>query len=340
MEVQQNVFRALLYVSIFAIVTYSCDGGRGGMKPSTGKTNEMLVITNSDSDWNGRIGKKIQEYFGQELPGLPQSESMFSMAHVPDGNFSKMFQTHHNIFIVDVNPEFKEPLLETKVDLWSSPQRVVKMTVPDRAAFFEEFDLNKEAFISFFDANERRRAANAYGTIEDYKITGKLLEDYNIDILIPQSFYIATAQKDFVWLRREAERFSQGIIIYSFPYVDTMAFNYNRIITQRDSLTKLYVPGPSDGSYMKISMIEPPVEKRIDFNGLFAVEMRGLWELEGDFMGGPFVSYTLVDEARNRVVTVDGYVYNPSQDKKDLVRQIEALLYTLKFGETDTQSPK
>ncbi len=59
--------------------------------------------------------------------------------------------------------------------------------------------------------------------------------------------------------------------------------------------------------------------------------MRGLWELHGDFMGGPFVSYTVVDERHNRVVTLDGFVYNPGHDKRDLLRQIESLLYTLSF---------
>jgi hypothetical protein len=273
----------------------------------------------------------IQEFFGQELPGLPQPEPMYDMAHIPTDNFSKMFQTHHNIFIVDINPEFAEPLLETRKDLWASPQRVIKMTVPDEASFYAEFDLNKEAFIEFFNANERRRATDAYRAIEDRKITDFVKENSDIEILIPESFYIAVGQKDFVWLRREAQRFSQGILIYSFPYTDTLAFNYDRIIQTRDSITRINVPGPSEGSYMKTSMIEPPVVKRIDFNGSFAVEMRGMWELEGDFMGGPFVSYTLVDEIQNRVVTIEGFVYNPGNDKKNLLRQVEALIYTTNF---------
>jgi hypothetical protein len=35
---------------------------------------------------------------------------------------------------------------------------------------------------------------------------------------------------------------------------------------------------------------------------------------------------------------VDGYVYNPGRDKRDLVRQIEALLYTLSFPEDKQES--
>jgi len=53
----------------------------------------------------------------------------------------------------------------------------------------------------------------------------------------------------------------------------------------------------------------------------------------GDFMGGPFINYTMVDQRHQRVVTIDGYVYYPSKDKKNLLRQLEALIYTLSFPE-------
>jgi len=326
----------LLPLSLFAFLIVMIQTGcgemeRSGLQPSTGGTNEILVVTNSETMWKGKIGQTIQEYFGGELPGLPQSENRFNLAHIPEDNLSKMLKIHHNLFIVDVNNQFDEPILETRKDLWSSPQRVVKMTVPSEASFFEEFGENKEAFLELFDANERRRVNEAYDAIEDYAITDMLNKDYGVDMLIPESFFVATKTGNFIWLRREAERFSQAIMIYTYPYTDTIAFNYDRILEVRDSITKKYVPGPSEGSYMKVSMVEPPVIRRFDFKGHYTVELRGLWELEGDFMGGPFLNYTLVDKKQNRVVTADGYVYNPGRDKRDLVRQIEALLYTLDF---------
>ena len=325
---------------LISVISGCSEIDRGGLQPSTGGTNELIVVTNSDENWNGRMGQTIREFFGKDVPGLPQPEPMFNLVHISEPNFSKMLQTHHNIFIVDINDKFTKPLLETKKDLWASPQRVVKMTVPDKDTFFKEFNKNKEAFLELFHSNERRRVNEAYGSIEDYKITNLLKKKYDIDILIPKSFYIAVEKKNFVWLRREAERFSQGIIIYTYPYTDTIAFNYNRILEIRDSITKKYIPGPSEGSFMKVSTVELPVMKRIEFNGMFAVEMRGLWELDGDFMGGPFLNLTLVDEPRHRVVTVDGFVYNPSQEKRDLVRQLEALIYTLSFPDSTAITPE
>jgi hypothetical protein len=59
--------------------------------------------------------------------------------------------------------------------------------------------------------------------------------------------------------------------------------------------------------------------------------LRGLWKLENAFMGGPFINISLLDENRNRVVTVDAFVYAPSLDKRIYVRELEAILNTFKI---------
>ena len=54
-----------------------------------------------------------------------------------------------------------------------------------------------------------------------------------------------------------------------------------------------------------------PSYEEVEFDGHFALEVRGLWKMENDFMGGPFYSLTIVDEARGRLLTVEGYAYAP-----------------------------
>jgi hypothetical protein len=48
-------------------------------------------------------------------------------------------------------------------------------------------------------------------------------------------------------------------------------------------------------------------------------------------MGGPFISFSILDEKRKRIVTVDGFLYAPTDDKRDLLRQIEAILLSTKI---------
>lgn len=137
-----------------------------------------------------------------------------------------------------------------------------------------------------------------------------------------------------MWIRKETTHNSQGFIIYTYDFVDTMAFEQARIISFRDAITEEFVPGPAVGSYMIVAKEYAPIlSKRIGLNNMFAVETRSLWRLEGDFMGGPFVSYTFVDERNNKVITIDGYVYAPNKPKRDLMIQMESMVHSLKFTE-------
>jgi hypothetical protein len=70
--------------------------------------------------------------------------------------------------------------------------------------------------------------------------------------------------------------------------------------------------------------------ERVNFNGNFAVEARSLWKISDNSGGGPFVSYTIVDESNGMVYYVEGYAYSPGTKKKNLVRELEAILGTFK----------
>ncbi len=325
----------VLTLLVFVFTLNACDLGNKGFKPSSGRTNEIIVVTNSDELWKGEAGDTIKALFGQELEGMPQAESAFDMVHIPAAQFSNLYQTHHNIFILDINPTTQKPIVETKVDFWAKPQRVIKITVPDKDAFYQEFAENRETFIQLFNENEWVRTGNTHAAFEDEKLRKQLVKSYRVSMVFPKAFYVAATTNNFVWLRREADKYSQGIFMYFYPYTDTIAFNAARIIQLRDSVTKKYIPGPTDGSYMKTAAIVPPIKKQVNFNDNFAVEMRGLWELEGDFMGGPFVSYTFLDPRHNRIITLDGYVYFPGQDKKNLIRQVEAILHSFNIPDNE-----
>jgi hypothetical protein len=48
-------------------------------------------------------------------------------------------------------------------------------------------------------------------------------------------------------------------------------------------------------------------------------------------MGGPFINLSVLDASRRRVVTVEGNVYAPKNDKRNYLRQLEAMIYSLEF---------
>lgn len=63
-----------------------------------------------------------------------------------------------------------------------------------------------------------------------------------------------------------------------------------------------------------------------------ATEIRGLWRiLNGEAMGGPYVSHTRLDQVNGRVVTAEAFLYAAGQKKRTALRQAEAILYTLQL---------
>ena len=83
---------------------------------------------------------------------------------------------------------------------------------------------------------------------------------------------------------------------------------------------------------MQTTMIDgvPVLFSRMrDIEGQKAFEVRGLWEMRNGALGGPFVSLTRIDSINNKLIVAEGFVYSPSTDKRDLLRTVEASLWTL-----------
>lgn len=307
--------------------------GKKVIKPnSKGKTLEMLVITNNKEQWNGSIGTQIKEFFGQEILGLPQSEPMFTFFHLPEDAFIEMYKPNRDILIVDISSKFQKAQIETRKDHWAAPQRIFKITAPDLDAFTKIFKENKYMMLELFNQVERRRMQNAFKFASSTKIKKTLENKMKLSLIFPGNFKISKQDSSFFWIRKETLKDSQGIMIYVEDYTNINMIDPRNILRKRNLLTRRYIPGPSTGSYMKVAdELIKPISKDINFNDLFAVETRALWDVKNDFMGGPFLNYTIIDEKRNRIITIDAYVYAPKGSKKELMKQLEAIAYTLKL---------
>ncbi len=325
---------AIFVMLVGSFLFQSCNTKKSGLPHSTGKTLEILVVTNNKAQWNGVIGETIKTFFGQEQNGLPQSEPLFSMFNLPEEAFIRMYQPNRDILIINISDKVSQAQIENKKDLWASPQRVIKISAPDNETFLKLFEENKTGIMELFNQVERERMISAFKSAENVKIKNALLEKFNFSLVVPSAYKMAVQDSNFMWIRKESLKDSQALLIYSYPYTSKNSFDNEIIINIRNQITRRYILGPSDGSYMKVAdEYIIPTSKEINFNGIFATETRGLWETEGDYMGGPFLSYTLVDETSNRVITLDSYVYAPSQDKRDLLKQLEAILYSFKMKE-------
>ena len=331
----KNYLKIAVVILIAAVMT-SCAQSKPNRKDrSTGGTSEILVVTQNDDQWNGRIGDSIRHFFLEYQYGLPQPESRNDLAHVNESGFHDMFMRHKNIIQVVIDPSKEKAVAETAEDQWAAPQRFVKITAPDLGSWVELFDQQKEMYQRWFDKVERERILNVFRTTKDEAIEKAIANKFGFTLTVPQGFYIAKDEPDFMWLRKEQERSSADIVIYQTPYRDTMQFETNSLVAMRNMMVGQYIPGPSEGSYMgtEVEFVPPMVTTANDFPAGYAKEMRGMWKVENDFMGGPFLSYTFVNPNAGNLVTVEGFYYEPNQKKRNMMLQLESIAYSLKFVE-------
>ena len=302
---------------------------------STGNIAEILVVTPSDAQWNGIIGDSIRHFFLDYQYGLPQPESQNNLIHINTEAFSELFHKHKCILEVVIDPKVEKAVAETAVDLWAAPQRYVKITAPNAYALVDLFETQKEIYHKWFNEVERDRILNVLRPTIDKNISDAIAKQFGFELTVPQGFYIAKSDPEFMWIRKELERSSSCIVIYRLPYQDTLQFSRESLIAMRDMMVGKYIPGPSEGSYMatETEFVPPLVTYVADYPAGYTMEMRGMWRVENDFMGGPFVSYTFADSRTGNLVTVEGYYYEPNQKKRNALLQLEAIAYSLKFVE-------
>jgi hypothetical protein len=323
--------RNVVIIFLIAVLSTSCDHGSGNSSNSTGRGSEIIVVTKNNI-WNGPIGDTVRSVLMQFMEGLPEAEPEFTLIFIPEQSFSKYLHTHRNILFIDINSEFKKSKVETLKNVWSHPQRVIKINAKSDTACINVFAKHASAIRELFTQSERARFSAITESSRNLEIEKLLLDDFGIKMIISKDFYKAKKSNEFLWLRSETNANSVGLMIYTFPYTDTSQMSPAVVLDIRDQFTKRYIPGPVDGSYMTLEReVMPPVARKIIFKEMFALESRGLWRTEGDFMGGPFINFTIVDAPRQRIIVFDGYVYYPNKSKRNYIRQLESSIWGAEF---------
>jgi hypothetical protein len=322
---------ALVFLSILFLS--SCKSDHSTKASSKGSPSEIIVVI-EDNLWETSIGDSLKSYFSNNRIGLPQPEPLYKLVQIDLEEFGRLFETHRNVFTLSIDSSLTEANYQTAYNVWAAPQRVVKITAPTIELLKTSFNEHSREIFNIYENAEIERLQKLFSKSINVKASESINTRFNLNMKIPADYYVAVEKDNFIWLRREANTLSQGLIIYSYPYTDTIAFNPKKIVSVRDQFTSVYVPGPSDSSFMVIAdEFVSPVSRMLTLKKLLAIETRGLWEVRKDFMGGPFINYTFVDQKNNMVIALDGYVYAPNANKTDLLRQVQAILLTFEIIE-------
>ena len=299
----------LLWISLSLMVGLSaCDWTSSSpvasLRRATGWPFEVVVVMDRDA-WNGEVGELLQEQLRAPV---------------------------RNILIVSVDPNrYTKAGTRESPDEWASGQNVVTLYAPTTAALTEFLLLNEGRLVNHFNRVERERWIVGLSKSHSSWINEKLKSRFGISLFVPEDMSAYKEETDFFWGSNNANRGRTDILVYSFPYTAQEAFTEDYLVAMRDSVVRRNVPGSFPNSYMKTEKRFELSYEPITYRGEYRGVLRGLWRMEGDKMGGPFVSHALLDKKKGRVIVAESFVYAPESKKANLIRRMEAALFTLRF---------
>ena len=339
--------KILKFLPFFLIVLLACDHSTIDTKPAhTGSPGEFMVIA-SDKSWDGGLKDVFYDYFGYYAPMLPQPEPEFDIAHFTQAQFSMIIERHRNIFVVNMDSNLPDGNGYIKVlkDKWAKAQLVIEIQANSVDEVKSLLDKNGGNLVKLINTKENERLKKRFMVYNSKPMTEVVHRKFNLDLVIPEGFKISKPADTtgFFWLQRQKSSVKSGIayyiiqnlVIYYLPHESDSSFSDDNLLTWRDRYVK-NITSKAEGSYMKTvysfeDMELYPIGEDVVIDGQYGRLIRGLWNMQGDFMGGPFISLSTYDENKKQILTIEGNVFAPKFDKREYLREMEAILFSLQF---------
>ncbi len=346
------------YIILLFIVAFGCsesakENRRKDLLPTArGEADEIILVVDS-TQWADTllIGGELRKTFMAPMLGLPQDESLFNISKVSPQRLNSVLKSAKNmVFVTTLDSKTPDSralqnyftsqslnqikrdtaiFMRTQRDVFAKGQTVMFLFSATEDQLSKKINYNRSQIREYFEASARETIKGKLFNSPKKQLAQRIKENHNVQLTIPYGWEKARDLKNFVWLRKMDAETEQSIFIYYEPYTDQGVFN--EIGEFRDKITRrnLY-DGENQDVYIARQKIIPVFTERVNFNGHFSVEARGLWKISDNSRGGPFVSYTIVDQEEGLIYYIEGYVDSPGTRKKHLIRELEAVLSTFK----------
>jgi len=322
------------------------------MPPAQGAIGEIILVMDS-TQWMGPLGTELKRTFHEIMSGLPQDERLFDLVYINPFKLNNTLKTTKNmVFVTILNDDSQESrilrsyftseslemvknnedlFMLTKQDDFAKGQEILHLFGRDEKTLIGNLVENRERIRNHFEVIERKRLQATLFKVEKSEVSIELKRLHDFTLRVPFGYELAASKENFVWIRQLVSPEEKSIFVYYEPYTSPAIFNKDSIVQLREKITSTYIRDIQDNSTFMTLQDEsymPYFTKEISFKGSYAFEIRGLWKLSDISAGGPFVSYTLVDEKLNRIYYIEGYVYRPSSNKRDWIREMDAILWS------------
>ena len=333
--------RLLPIICLLLLFLTSCStGGRNGKLPkSTGMPYEVVLEGDTDSI--------VTKMLTEDVTGLPQPEPLCRLIQVKKGKTRGNYLLVRTRIVVNIGErDFGEQNIGERDfsvtlhhDENAAPQNIIRITAQSAQQLRER--LNGEKLRHIVDEVELKHLADIISgnpSKQNREMQDEIKKMFGIDMKIPAVMNASKKAKDFIWISNNASSGMQNLLIMKVKSEERRMKNSNAFHADDkaliDSILRTNMPGETDNMYMVIPHLSE----------------RGLWEMKGDAMGGPYVMHCIHRQqsqaadskakqqtAKQLSSSQQGYnlyiiafVYAPEMKKKILIKQLEAAISTIK----------
>lgn len=295
---------------------------------SSGNVNHISVVLSNEL-WKGSIGEAVRDVLTTPIYGLPQDEPMFSINQIPTKVFSDFMTRNRTILKIELG---KESGFKVANNVYAKPQKVIVVSGKTKTEVIKLLKDNTEKILEEFKNEELKEQQRRIS--KSLHRTKKIEEKLGLSIKFQTAYRIAKETDDFFWIRKDISTGTTNLLIYELPKnaINKNDSVVNQIIKIRDSIGKKYIPGPTDGSYMITENAYTPFHSETILDNKPVLETKGLWDLKGAFMAGPYINYAIEDKINNRWVVLEGFAFAPSVEKRDHMFDLEAIIKSVKIN--------
>jgi hypothetical protein len=225
----------------------------------------------------------------------------------------------------------EESGFELKVNEFAKPQNVAYIsgqTVDELLSLIEE---NAAEIIKKYKKTDiiENQSRISKSLLDDSKIQKK----FNVKLKLPTAYRYIIEDDKFLWIRKELPSGNNSILMYEVPIkqFEKDSNVVSNIIRVRDSIGEKHIQGTLPNTFMVTEEAYAPYLFFIKLDGKKTYETKGNWFLKNDYMAGPFINYDIKDEKNTRYLVLEGFCYNPSQSKRDLMHELESIIRSVKF---------
>ena len=321
---------ALILAALLALI--SCKNTKALLPNVSGKAGEIIVVIEK-ADWEGNLGTTVRELLACDCPFLAQKEPLYSLVNVAPGSFGDLFKIHRNIVYFAISPQLDSAGVAYRHDVWAAPQCLVQVSARTADQAAELVQENGKTIVGFIEQAERDRVIRNSIRYEERSIAAKVNEVFGGSPHFPMGYKLKKLTSDFGWIADEKQYTIQGILIYKYPATGAAdELTLDKIIAKRNAVLKENVPGMFENTWMTTGEFMPPQIEFFRYRGRDFAQVRGLWEVENDYMGGPFVSHSFYSPDGEDVIVAEAFVFAPRYDKRQYLRQVESILFSWEWA--------